>query len=516
MSRILLIRPPSVFSASTYSAPVTMPLANAYLSANLLEHGHQVTNIDALGEDIDHIDVSYHPRVRYRGLSTQRILERITERPDGIGVSVMFSQDWPHIEDMINAIRAKFPDVPILAGGEHPTAAGEYVLRTCPAVTHVALGEGEITIVEWAEWLDGKRRLEQIGGIQYLGADGNLKSNTTRERIRNIDDLPWPAWHLFNLEPYFRVGEGHGVERGRSMPLVATRGCPYQCTFCSSPSMWTTRYVMRAIPDVVDEIERYMKDYRADNIDFYDLTAIIKKDWILSFCSEIKHRGLKLSWQLPSGTRSEAMDAEVMEAMASAGCTNVTYAPESGSPRTLKEIKKKVKLPRLFESIRYAKRNRIFVKCNVIIGFPKETRWDMLQTIWVAIRLAVMGVEDAGIYAYSPYPGSELYNYLRSTGAIPEMNRDYFTSLMTFMDLKQSSNYCENVGPLEISTYRLIGMCAFYALSYLLKPASILRTIRNYWAHKSDTIFEERLFAFLRRKNLERGAAEEGPRQIAV
>ncbi len=516
MSRILLIRPASVFSASTYSAPVTMPLANAYLSANLLKHGHQVTNIDALGEDINHIDVSYHPRVRYRGLSTQKILERITERPDGIGVSVMFSQDWPHIEDMINAIRAKFPDVPILAGGEHPTAAGEYVLRTCPAVTHVALGEGEITIVEWAEWLDRKRRIEQIGGIQYLDAGGNLKSNTTRERIRNVDDLPWPAWHLFNLEPYFSVGEGHGVERGRSMPLVATRGCPYQCTFCSSPFMWTTRYVMRAIPDVVDEIERYMKDYRADNIDFFDLTAIIKKDWILSFCSEIKRRGLKLSWQLPSGTRSEAMDAEVMEAMASAGCTNVTYAPESGSPRTLKEIKKKVKLPRLLESLRYAKRNKIFVKCNFIIGFPRETRRDMLQTIWVAIRLAVMGVDDAGIYAYSPYPGSELYNYLRSTGAIPEMNRDYFTSLMTFMDLKQSSNYCENVGPLEISTYRLIGMCAFYGLSYLLRPASIVRTIRNYRTHKSDTIFEERLFALLRRKNLERRSLEEGPQQIAA
>ena len=116
MSRILLIRPPSVFSASTYSAPVTMPLANAYLSANLLKHGHAVTNIDALGEDVDHIGVSYDPRVRYRGLSTPKILDRINERPDGIGISVMFSQDWPHVEDMINAIHAKFPDVPILAG----------------------------------------------------------------------------------------------------------------------------------------------------------------------------------------------------------------------------------------------------------------------------------------------------------------------------------------------------------------------------------------------------------------
>jgi anaerobic magnesium-protoporphyrin IX monomethyl ester cyclase len=493
-----------------------MPLANAYLSANLLKHGHQVSNIDALGEDINHMDVSYHPHVRYRGLSTEKILERITERPDGIGISVMFSQDWPHIEDMINAIHAKFPDVPILAGGEHPTAAGEYVLRTCPAVKHVAIGEGEATIVEWAEWLDGTRKLEDVGGIQYLDVFGNVRTNPARERIRNIDDLPWPAWHLFNLEPYFAVGEGHGVERGRSMPLVATRGCPYSCTFCSSPSMWTTRYVMRSIPDLVDEIVVYMKKYGADNIDFYDLTAIIRKDWILSFCSEIQQRGLKLTWQLPSGTRSEVMDAEVMEAMASAGCTNVTYAPESGSPRTLQAIKKKVKLPRLFESIRHARRNGIFVKCNLIIGFPRETRWDMIQTIWVAIRFAVMGVEDAGIYAYSPYPGSELYNYLRSTGSIGKMDRDYFTSLMTFMDLKQSSNYCENVGETEISIYRLIGLSSFYAISYLLRPMRVLRTLRNYRAGKSDTVFEERIFALLRRRKIEnvRKAAEEHAHHI--
>ncbi len=513
MSRILLIRPPSVFSASTYSAPVTMPLANAYLSANLLKRGHQVTNIDALGEGIDQIGVSYHPRVRYRGLSTDEILERIEERPDGVGVSVMFSQDWPHIEDMVNAIRAKFPGVPILAGGEHPTAAGEYVLRTCPAVTHVARGEGEGTIVEWAEWLDGKRGVDAVAGIQYLDEGGNVRSTPTRQRIREVDDLPWPAWHLFDLEQYFRVGEGHGVERGRSMPIVATRGCPYQCTFCSNPLMWTTRYVMRRVSNVVDEIEWYLNAYQAQNIDFFDLTAIIKKDWILGFCGEIERRGLKFTWQLPSGTRSEAMDAEVVAAMASSGCTNVTYAPESGSPRTLKDIKKKVKLPRMFESIRHAKRNGLFVKCNFIIGFPRETRWDMLQTIWAAVRLALLGVDDAGIYAYSPYPGSELFSYLRNTGAIPRMDRDYFTSLMTFMDLRQSSNYCENVGEIEISMYRLVGMCAFYGLSYLLRPARLVRFFRNYRTHKSDTVFEERLFSLLRRKKIERGRdlAEERP-----
>lgn len=503
MSRILLIRPPSVFSSSNYSAPVTMPLALAYLSANLIEHGHQVSNLDALGEDIEHIGISYNSRVRYRGLSIPRILERIAERPDGIGISAMFSQDWPHIEDMISAIRDKFPDVPIILGGEHATAAGEYVLRSCPAVNHVAVGEGDETIVDWANWIDSKIPLSEVNGIQYLDASGNLVVNPERTRIRDVDEIPWPAWHLFNLAPYFKAGQGHGVERGRSMPILATRGCPYQCTFCSSPLMWTTRYLMRDVRMVVDEIEHYVKTYKADNIDFFDLTAIIKRDWILAFCKEMKSRDLKVAWQLPSGTRSEAMDSEVLREMATSGCMNVTYAPESGSVRTLKLIKKKVALPRLFESIRRAKSNGIFVKCNLIIGFPHETRRDMLQTVWCAVKFAWIGVDDTAIYNYSPYPGSELYEYLRKTGSIADMDRAYFQSLMTFMDLKQHTNYCENVGPLEISFYRIFGMSLSYGLSYLLHPSHVLRSVRNYSLHRSDTVFEERLFAIVRRKQKE-------------
>ena len=481
-----------------------MPLSIAYLAASLLEAGHEVDVVDALGEAIDHIDVSYAPHVRYRGLSTAEIVARLKRRPDAIGVTTMFSQDWPHIEEMILALRARFPGVPVIIGGEHATACWEPVLREGTAVDYVAAGEGEATIVEFAEFLEGRRTAESIAGLHFRGADGRLISTPPRQRLRSPDDLPWPAWHLFDLEPYFRVGEGHGVERGRSMPLVATRGCPYQCTFCSSPLMWTTRYVMRDPAKALDEVEHYLSAYRATNIDFYDLTAIIKKEWVLEFCREIKRRGLRFSWQLPSGTRSEALDAEVLQRMAESGCMNMTYAPESGSERVLADIKKKVKLPRMYESIGQAKRNGIFVKCNLIIGFPRETRGDMLKTIWAAVRFAFLGVDDCGLYTYSPYPGSELFDYLRSTGMIGKLDRKYYESLMTFMDVTQPTNYCEKVGSREIAFYRLLGLASFYALSYLLHPLRVLRSWRNWRARRSDTVFEQRVFALVRRRRIER------------
>src|SRR5262249_38566659 len=134
-----------------------------------------------------------------------------------------------------------------------------------------------------------------------------------RQRIRDVDAIPRPAWHLFPVSNYLDGGFTYGVNLGRSMPILATRGCPYQCTFCSSPAMWTTRY--------------------------YALTAIIKRDWILAFCRELERRGLDITYQLPTGTRSEVLDEEVLAALYRTGCRNICYAPESGSPETLARIK---------------------------------------------------------------------------------------------------------------------------------------------------------------------------------
>jgi len=263
MAHILLIRGPLVFSKESISSPVTMPLSLAYLSASLRKHGHRVSVLDALGTGLDHIADSYTPNVVYRGLPTEEIVKRITEKPDAIGVTTMFSQEWPHIEEMINAIHDKYPDVPVLLGGEHATAAGDYVLRSCPAVSEIAIGEGDETIVDYAKYLDGHLKLEEVGGIKYRSENGEIVQTLARSRIKSPDELPWPAWDLFDLEPYFEAGEGMGVARGRSMPLLATRGCPYQCTFCSNPTMWTTKYVTRSVPLVVDEIEYYLQKYKA-------------------------------------------------------------------------------------------------------------------------------------------------------------------------------------------------------------------------------------------------------------
>lgn len=500
MSRILLLRPPAVFSRSSFCSAVALPVGLAYVAAVLREAGHEVSVLDALGEGVDHYGTAWSPDVLYRGLSPEEIAARVPASVDAVGVSVMFSQDWPHIQDLLRVLRRARPGVPILLGGEHASAAAAFILADCPEVDFVARGEGETVALQFAEFLDGRRSVEEVAGLSWRQDDGGVVHNPPAARLRSADHLPWPAWDLFPLDAYFRTGEGHGVERGRTLTMLATRGCPYQCTFCSSPSMWTTRYVMRDVAKVVDEMEHYVRAYRAENIDFSDLTAVVRKGWILDLCREIRRRGLTVSWQLPSGTRSEALDDEVLGAMREAGCNTLTYAPESGSERTLSAIKKRVRLSRMFESIRAAKRRGMFVKCNFVIGFPKETRVDVWRTLWTALRLIGLGIDDISIYPFTPYPGSELFEDLRRSGRIPRLDRAYFESLMAITNFKVKGIYCERIGPRELALYHLGGLALCYGLSYLLFPSRLLRTWRNWRTRRSDTLLENRLFAYLRRR----------------
>jgi anaerobic magnesium-protoporphyrin IX monomethyl ester cyclase len=496
-ARITLIRPPAVSSLHAYSLPIVPPLGPAYVAAALEAAGHHVSVIDALGEAPLARHPSAHPQLVALGLTIAEIVARIPADVQGIGVSVMFSQQWPHVAALLRAVRAAFPRVPIFLGGEHATATWEYLLEKCPEVTLCVLGEGEDTAVDVAAWIAGHGALDGIPGIAFR-RDGFAQRTAPRYRIRALDQVARPAWHLFPLENYLSKGYGHGVNLGRSMPMLATRGCPYQCTFCSSPDMWTTRYYVRSPSSVLDEISDYIKLYGISNIDFEDLTAIVKREWILAFCAELERRDLHITYQLPSGTRSEALDGEVLAALWRSGCRNLTYAPESGAPRTLKAIKKKVHPNRVLDSMRIAKELGINVKANLMIGFPDERRRDLFQTLRLGLQAAWVGVDDIPLFPFSPYPGTALYDELRRDGRLPPPDDDYFAGL-GYMDMTRTPSMSRHIGTFELNVYRTVGMSASYAIGYARHPWRLLRTLRNVMTGRSETVLEQRLAEYRQR-----------------
>ena len=259
--------------------------------------------------------------------------------------------------------------------------------------------------------------------------------------------------------------------------------------------MWTTRYYLRDVADLVDEIAAYVERYGVSNIDFEDLTAFVRREWILRFCAELEERGVRITYQLPSGTRSEALDGDVLAALWRSGCRNLTYAPESGSPRTLARIKKKVHPARVLESMRIAKRLGVNIKANLMIGFPGETRRDLLRTLQFGVKAAWIGVDDIPLFPFSPYPGTALYDELRADGTLPPPDDDYLASL-GYMDVTSTRSMSRHIGTAELNLVRILGMAAFYAIGYARNPSRILRTVRNVAAERSDTVLEQRLIEF--------------------
>ena len=133
--------------------------------------------------------------------------------------------------------------------------------------------------------------------------------------------------------------------------------------------MWTTRYIPRDPVLVVDEIHSYMERYSVTNFDFQDLTAIVKRSWAVSFCNELIRRDLKITWQMPSGTRSEIMDGEVLDLLYRSGCKALAFAPESGSPEILDEVKKRVSLEHIERAVSAAIQHQLKVSCFLLLGF---------------------------------------------------------------------------------------------------------------------------------------------------
>jgi len=505
---ITLCRPFAVLPKTSYSSPVTLPLGLAYVGAVLEKAGYKTKIIDATGEQQPvKIRRSSNNLYNLQGLTTEEILEKIDPNTFVFGISLMFSSEWFAHRTLIEEIKKKYPKIIIIAGGEHSSAIPEYVLKNCHSIDYVVKGEGELSMLELCFKIFHGKNISNIQGISFIDKNNKFVDNGLSKRIQYVDTIPRPAWHLLKPENYFTNSFTIGLAKGklRNMPILATRGCPYQCTFCSSPSMWTTRYIMRNPKEIVDEIEWLIEEYQANDFEFFDLTAIIKKSWILNFCDELKKRKINnITWQLPVGTRSEALDEETLKAIYDSGCAYICYAPESGSEKSLNIIKKRVKLNRLIESIKAAVKIGHTVKLNFIIGFPHETLMDCLKSVFFGIYCSLrFGVYDVNFAMFSPYPGSELFEKLKKEKKL-DLDDDYFKKLMAYMDVTQPYSYCENVSGRTLSIVRFLGFSLSYITIYVSRPIRIYKLFKNFFQKEffPSNLFEQRVYDFYVRLKL--------------
>lgn len=447
------------------------PIGLAYIGAFLRKHGYDYTAVDACGEALESIRPYVGDESIYiQGLTNDQALERIPASSRIIGFTCLFSHCWPLVYDLASAVREKFPDALFVLGGEHGTALPDQVLETSVFDVIVA-GEGEETFLELVRCVEQGRDWKNIDGIAYL-EEGKLKRTAARRRVTDIDAFPYPDWDRWFIREYISMGQVTGINLGRQMPILGSRGCPYDCKFCSNVGMWTRRYIMRDPKALVDEMQYMKEKYDVSGFTFMDLTFVVNRKKTLAFANELIASGLGITYQLPAGTRCEAFDDELACALDRSGLKNFAFAPESGSEEILKAIRKQVDISEFLKATRIALRTSMTIGCFIVIGFPEDSPRTMKQTLSLIRKLARMGVHDVTVSKFTPYPGSDYFNDLLRQGMI-SYSMDDLGKVINFFS-SENFSFCRSLGAVQLHRWMLWLYINFYIISFLRRPWRVI------------------------------------------
>jgi radical SAM superfamily enzyme YgiQ (UPF0313 family) len=517
--KVTLIHPPVYINKNGLTAlRPSLPLGLAYIAAVLRDDKHTIHVIDALGLAPEQMVPDGD--IWRLGLTPEQIVERIPADTRAIGLTSMWSYSWPIVRELIHKVKAAFPNVPIVCGGEHFTAVPDLSMEQAP-IDFLVLGEGEETAVALFRALELGLDHTVIPGIAFRTADGTTQKNPRRDRIKNVDEIPWPAWEYFDIEAYSSNRLVSGIYYGKTVPILATRGCPYQCTYCSSPNMWTTRWYARSPKDVLDEIEKYHRLYGANNFPFQDLTAILKREWVVEFCSEVERRNLKITWQLPAGTRSEIIDEEVASLLVRSGCRSLNFAPESGSERTRKHMKKMLTDEKLFRAVHASVKAGLNVGAFFVLAYPTDEKEDMQASVRLAARLGRAGIDDVSAGFFFPLPSTEITRQLEKEGKIKY--DDAFLKLPIYVHnkfLSEDRKFCDAFTARQLTRWKYKVVAAFYLNSFLFRPGRVLRILWNFVrgreTSKMESFLQETLRKFRLRKKTQPRAPSPASQRPAV
>jgi len=489
--KVVLIFPPELYSKTQFASGVLPPLGISYIAGILHAKGHEVKIIDAIGEKPEQfIDCGKH---LLRGLTFGEIIRQIPKNTDLIGISNLFTYMWPTVAALAKEIKSQFPQIPIVLGGAHPSAFPEIVMEN-PNIDFIVISEGEETVVDLCEALEGRKEFAQLDGFAWR-ENGRVRKNPKTRFIKDLDALPYPKRDLLPMENYFKAREGHGATRGRWTTILASRGCPYTCDFCTSPQLWTTKWRPRKPAKVVDEIEELIRTYGIEDIHIEDDNLTVSKKWTNEYCDELLKRKVPITWQLSTGVRVETVDKPTLQKMYESGCKNITFAPESGNERVLKEILNKTIKP---EAVKRAVKDAAEVGMRIclffILGAPGETLEEARDTLRFARDCAKLGADEASFASFCPLPGSRSFELLEKEGKI-KIDDEFYETLGYQSELGRAKSWSPYISSQQLVRLRKWAFFSFFMISFLYHPSKGIRTFKNLFGDTQETKLDRLLQA---------------------
>ena len=297
----------------------------------------------------------------------EAIAQQITAHAADIyGLSSLCSS-YPVTIRIARAIKAMQPGAMVLLGGPQASVVDRPTLEAFPFIDLVLRGEAELTLPLLLDELAEERRLTAVPGLTYRWK-GELHRNGPAPIIEDLDSIPTPAYHL--------VG---GLQTSRLISIELGRGCPYACTFCSTNDFFRRRFRLRSPARVIQDMRQLSAAYGVQEFDLVHDMFTIDRRRVVDFCEAMLASGTGFHWSCSA--RTDSVDAELLELMASAGCSGIFYGVEAGSPRMQKVIDKRLDLEQAREVIAATERLGIGSTVSLITGFPEEIWEDLRQTI---------------------------------------------------------------------------------------------------------------------------------------
>lgn len=368
---------------------IPFPFFLAYATALLKKAGKDAKLIDAIAERFDE----------------QKVIEEVKSfNPDFIAVETSTPSFKNDLKIICN-IHNNFPNCKIAICGSHASVFPEQILSEYNFIDYVLIGEYEFILLELTNCLENNLGLESILGLAYREND-EIRINNLRPAIDNLDILPWPEREDI---PIYNYNDGFAGLPIPNVQMLASRGCPFQCTFCLWPQTIYRehKYRKRNPEDVVEEMEWLINNFDFKAVYFDDDVFNIDRNYVLSICREIKKRKIKIYWAVMA--RADLMDKELLEFMHETGLYAIKYGIESADQNLLNFCKKNMDLNKVYQIIKITKNLGIKVHLTFCLGLPGETR----QTIQETIGFIEVTHPDSLQFSFAvPFPGTEYFGYL--------------------------------------------------------------------------------------------------------
>lgn len=373
------------------------PLGLGYLVSALLKDGHDVEVIDAAA----------------RRLNKYEVLKEVKKHKFDVlavgGLITLFN----YLKWITDEVRKVNPEVKIVSGGSSVSSIPKLFLRRT-GIDVGLLYESEVTILDVMKSFHNGTPLEDIPGIAFKDKNGEVVVTPLRERIKDLDSIPFPAYHSFPMDIYLKypceLGLKNHTHGRRWIRMIATRGCPWKCTFCHRN--FGNAYRVRSSDNILAEMEMLYTKYGITFFNFMDETFTVNKNHTMELCDTLIRKGHDFKWACL--TRADLVTRDLLQKMKQAGCVYVNFGLESGSQKMLDAVDKKIKVETMEQAVRWVQETGIELAHSFMIGMPGETKETVQETVDFCKKLNL----HPTFFIMTPYPGTVLWEQLKAQGRL--------------------------------------------------------------------------------------------------